>query len=238
MKYWLLVVFCLLSFSCNPKGLFDTSVKAADARPESYMPMLKEKRVALIINQTSKVGGVSLLDILLERQVNVVKIFVPEHGFRGTEDAGATIENATDSATHIPVISLYGSNKKPNNKVLVIDLVRQELALVIALGEFLAPHGMVATVDGMLWVVCDISNKLLLIDPAKGEIVAAYDCPAKGPHLVARTPDENGGDMSLGHGCLIPATSAELLRGSSRLTRLDGQLALEPARRGIVAPPT
>jgi DNA-binding beta-propeller fold protein YncE len=85
---------------------------------------------------------------------------------------------------------IYGSNRNPNNKVLVIDLVRQELASVIALGEFLAPHGMVATADGMLWVVCDISNKLLLIDPAKGTIATAYDCPAKGPHLVALTPDE------------------------------------------------
>jgi DNA-binding beta-propeller fold protein YncE len=85
---------------------------------------------------------------------------------------------------------IYGNNKKPNNKVLVIDLVRQALADVIPLGEFVAPHGMVATRAGKLWVVCDIPNKLLLIDPTKRAIEAVYDCPAKGPHQVALTPDE------------------------------------------------
>jgi len=84
---------------------------------------------------------------------------------------------------------IYGNNKKPNNKVLVIDLVRQELADVITLGELVAPHGMVAARDGKLWVVCDIPNKLVLIDPVKRAVEAVYECPAKGPHIVASTPD-------------------------------------------------
>jgi DNA-binding beta-propeller fold protein YncE len=85
---------------------------------------------------------------------------------------------------------IYGNNKKPNNKVLVIDLVQQTLADVIPLGEFVAPHGMVATRAGKLWVVCDIPNKLLLIDPPTRAIEAVYNCPAKGPHLLALTSDE------------------------------------------------
>jgi DNA-binding beta-propeller fold protein YncE len=83
---------------------------------------------------------------------------------------------------------IYGANKNPNNKILVIDLVSQRLADIVPLGEFVAPHGMVAWND-KLWVVCDTPNKLLLVDPARRAVEAAYDCPAKGPHIVALTPD-------------------------------------------------
>jgi DNA-binding beta-propeller fold protein YncE len=85
---------------------------------------------------------------------------------------------------------IYGGNKTPNNKILIVDLVKQQLAGVIPLGEYVAPHGMVATREGKLWVVCDIPGKLLLIDPASHAVEAAYDCPAKGPHIVVLTPDE------------------------------------------------
>ena len=85
---------------------------------------------------------------------------------------------------------VYGGNKNPNNKVLVVDLASRKLADVIVLGDYVAPHGMVATRGGKLWVVCDIPGKLLLIDPAKRAVEAVYDCPAKGPHIVVLTPDE------------------------------------------------
>jgi uncharacterized protein YbbC (DUF1343 family) len=124
--FWLL---CLaINAGAHPHSIYDTTIRPADTRPESYVPLLKGKRVGLIINQTSRVGDSSLLDILLSRGVQVTAIFVPEHGFRGSEDAGAHIENTVDSATHIPVISLYGSHKKPrpddlkNIEVLVYDL--------------------------------------------------------------------------------------------------------------------
>src|SRR5690606_19480297 len=66
-----------------------------------YLPLLKGKRVALLVNQTSMVGKVHLLDTLLSMKVAVKKLFVPEHGFRGTADAGATIQNGTDARTGI-----------------------------------------------------------------------------------------------------------------------------------------
>lgn len=99
-------------------------------RIDQYLPMLKGKRVALLINQTSVVGiaNVSLLDTLLHREVKVVKVFVPEHGFRGEAEAGAKIENSIDSATQTPIVSLYGDNKKPKATqmadvdVLIYDL--------------------------------------------------------------------------------------------------------------------
>ena len=82
-------------------------------RMKDYLPLLSGKRVALLINQTSRVGNRLLADTLLRRGVRLVKIFVPEHGFRGTGDAGAHIGNSKDSATGLPIISLYGKNKKP-----------------------------------------------------------------------------------------------------------------------------
>ena len=107
-----LFLFCPV-FSCVSKTVFDTSVRPADTRPENYCHLMSGKRVGLVINQTSVTGDSTLLDILLRRNVHVVKIFVPEHGFRGKEDAGTHIGNTIDSATQLPVISLYGNHKKP-----------------------------------------------------------------------------------------------------------------------------
>jgi DNA-binding beta-propeller fold protein YncE len=86
---------------------------------------------------------------------------------------------------------IYGSNKNPNNKILVIELARQALVDIIELGEFVAPHGMVATRDDKLWVVCDLPNKLLCIDPARRRVETIYDAPAKGAHLVEKLADES-----------------------------------------------
>jgi DNA-binding beta-propeller fold protein YncE len=86
---------------------------------------------------------------------------------------------------------IYGNNRKPNNKVLAIDLGAQALADVIDLGEMKAPHGLVATSDGKLWVVADIPNKLIVVDPNRRAVEAAYDCPSKGAHQMAMLPDES-----------------------------------------------
>lgn len=94
----------------------------------SYVPALKGKRVALLVNQTSEINGVLLPDTLLKLGVHVVKIFSPEHGFRGNADAGAHVKNGVDARTGLSVISLYGNNKKPSAEqlkdvdVLVYDL--------------------------------------------------------------------------------------------------------------------
>ena len=69
--------------------------------------------VALVGNHTSLVGSTHLLDTLLASGVNVVKVFCPEHGFRGTAEAGATVKNSIDPKTGLPIVSLYGKNKKP-----------------------------------------------------------------------------------------------------------------------------
>ncbi|MGP0093971.1 MAG: YncE family protein [Xanthobacteraceae bacterium] len=86
---------------------------------------------------------------------------------------------------------IYGNNKNPNNKILVIDLARQAVCDIINLGLFVAPHGMVATRDGKLWVVCDLPNRLLCIDLAQRSIEDVYLCPSKGSHLIEALPDQS-----------------------------------------------
>ncbi|MDR1516664.1 MAG: DUF1343 domain-containing protein [Dysgonamonadaceae bacterium] len=98
-------------------------------QPEKYLPLLAKKRVAVMSNQTGMVGDKHLVDLLVEKGVNVVGIFSPEHGFRGTADAGEHVANSVDAKTGIPILSLYGSgNGKPTPAdmekfdVLVFDL--------------------------------------------------------------------------------------------------------------------
>ncbi len=83
-----------------------------------YLPQLKNKRVGLVVNQTSIIGQTHLVDALLAKSINITKIFAPEHGFRGDHDAGAHVKNAVDSKTGIPLISIYGKNKKPSRAAL------------------------------------------------------------------------------------------------------------------------
>ena len=75
-------------------------------------------RAAVVANQTSVVGETHLVDALLSRGADVVKIFCPEHGFRGTAEAGAKVDNSVDPKTGLPIISLYGKNKKPTKEQL------------------------------------------------------------------------------------------------------------------------
>lgn len=97
-------------------------------RMDVYVPMLKGKKVALLANQTSIVGNTHLLDTLLKSGVNVVKVFGPEHGFRGNADAGEKINSSIDKATGVKVISLYGDHKQPtaedlqNVDILIFDI--------------------------------------------------------------------------------------------------------------------
>ncbi|HMX36423.1 MAG TPA: DUF1343 domain-containing protein [Ferruginibacter sp.] len=93
-----------------------------------YLPLLKGKAVAVFANQTSMVKNSHLVDTLLKSGINVVKIFGPEHGFRGDADAGEKVGDARDARTGLPVISLYGNHKKPTADdlkdvdVLVFDI--------------------------------------------------------------------------------------------------------------------
>lgn len=103
-------------------------VRVGAACIEKYLPELSGRRVAVCGNQTSVVGKTHLVDTLLSLKVNVVKLFCPEHGFRGTAEAGAAIASGVDSQTGLPVVSLYGKNKKPTSEQLKdIDVVLFDL---------------------------------------------------------------------------------------------------------------
>jgi len=88
------------------------------AKYKHYLPQLQNKRVGLVVNQTSLVENTHLVDALLTKNITITKIFAPEHGFRGDHDAGAHVKNAVDSKTGIPLISIYGKNKKPSAEAL------------------------------------------------------------------------------------------------------------------------
>ncbi|MHA8105518.1 exo-beta-N-acetylmuramidase NamZ family protein [Aquirufa sp. 5-AUSEE-100C1] len=91
---------------------------------QKYLPLLKGKQVALVVNHTSVIGKTHLADSLLALGIQVKRIFAPEHGFRGTADAGAHIDNEVDAKTGLPLVSLYGKHKKPSPEDLAgIDVV-------------------------------------------------------------------------------------------------------------------
>lgn len=134
------------------KDIIATAIKTGADNYEAYLPLLKGKKVGIVTNQTGiirtagETGGIknekgeyvgeyegadfnkSIVDFLLENKVNLQKIFAPEHGFRGTADAGEHVVDGKDTKTGLPIISLYGNNKKPKPEqlagidVLVFDL--------------------------------------------------------------------------------------------------------------------
>ena len=99
-------------------------IEPGDKQFHKYLPLLAGKNVALVANQTSVIDSVHLLDFLLSRNINVVKIFALEHGFRGTVDRGEHFSAETDKKTGIPIIAVYGKNRKPKAEQLAdIDIV-------------------------------------------------------------------------------------------------------------------
>lgn len=110
-----------------PLWLFANITVGAE-HTDDYLPLLKGKNVALVVNQSSLVYGEHLVDALLSQKINVVKIFAPEHGFRGKADAGQHLKNGVDVQTGLPIVSLYGKHKKPtradlkNIDVLLFDI--------------------------------------------------------------------------------------------------------------------
>lgn len=103
-------------------------IKTGAEQTEKYLPYLKGKRVAMLANQTSVIGKTHLVDSLKARGVTIVKVFGPEHGFRGNASAGVAVADETDPATGIPVISLYGKKNKPSKDDLAnVDVVLYDL---------------------------------------------------------------------------------------------------------------
>ena len=92
----------------------------AAEQTEKYIPFLKDQKIGVVTNQTGIIptedGNIHLVDHLISQGINVVKIFSPEHGFRGTADAGEIVKDGKDTKTGLPIVSLYGNNKKPKDE--------------------------------------------------------------------------------------------------------------------------
>ena len=102
----------------------DLPIKVGAQNTEEYLHLLKDKNVGVVANQTSILDSVHLVDFLLSEKIAVQKVYSPEHGFRGDADAGEHVKSNVDAKTKLPVVSLYGSNKKPKKEQLLgIDVV-------------------------------------------------------------------------------------------------------------------
>ncbi len=133
--YFFLVIILLFQLiSCNSpaqkKTVFKHKLKTQNIvvganRLAVYLPLLQHKKIAVVANQTSVIfknsaqtGYTHLVDSLLSLHINIKKVFAPEHGFRGQADAGEHVANGIDSKTGLPIISLYGKNRKPTPEQL------------------------------------------------------------------------------------------------------------------------
>ena len=125
-----LLVFCVSGYSFNESVASNqTRVKTKKIttgaeQPDEYLPYLKGKRVGILANQTTITDDGHLVDFLLSKGINVVKVFGPEHGFRGNASAGVKVTDEKDPATGIKIISLYGAKRKPTREDLAdIDVM-------------------------------------------------------------------------------------------------------------------
>ena len=148
-----------------------TPVTVGAERMDLLLPTLQGKRVALMVNQSSLVGstGTHLVDTLLSEGINIVRLFVPEHGLRGKVDAGKNVRSGVDEKTGLPVVSLYGQRKRPTPEMLAdIDLLVFDLQDVgtrfytyISSMHYLMEA---CAEEGKTFVVCDRPNPNDFID--------------------------------------------------------------------------
>ena len=111
MRRIFLLIAVLLSVSAQ-------AITVGADQPSAYLPLLADKQVAMVVNQTSRTQEQHLVDSLLAESVSIVRVMAPEHGFRGEQGAGEHVENARDEKTGLPIVSLYGATKKPTPSML------------------------------------------------------------------------------------------------------------------------
>ena len=129
-------------------------------RMGQYLPLLRGKRVALFANQTATIGSTHLVDTLLKLGIHVTVIFSPEHGFRGTADAGEQVSSSIDSLTGLPVISLYGKHVRPSAE----DLSRVDVLLFDIQDVGVRFYTYLSSLQEYLQAAIDNRKPLILLD--------------------------------------------------------------------------
>ena len=129
IKKTLALVLSFVFFSAFVFSENKAPVKTGAELTDVYFPLLKGKRVAVMTNQTGMAGDLHLVDLLIWNNINLVGIFSPEHGFRGTADAGEHVSSSVDEKTGIPIWSLYGSGsgKPAADKMKAFDILLFDL---------------------------------------------------------------------------------------------------------------
>ncbi len=174
-KYWLAIVACssALSSACAQSSTIEerqvlvvseskvAPVQVGADQIPLMLSKLKGKRVAILGNQTSILStGTHLVDTLLSQNIRITKIFTPEHGFRGSADAGAKVKDGKDKKTGLPIVSLYGNNKKPSAEQLKdVDIVVYDLQDVGV--RF---YTYISTLEYMMEACAANAKELLILD--------------------------------------------------------------------------
>jgi len=126
---FLVIIAIVFPFDkCFSQNKDSVNIRVGVESTENYIDLLKGKKVGVVANQTSVIGKTHLVDSLISLGVNLRAIYCPEHGFRGDAEAGAKVNSSIDSKTGLPIISLYGKNKKPSsdefkkNDIIIFDI--------------------------------------------------------------------------------------------------------------------
>lgn len=172
-----------------------TRVIVGAERMGAYLPLLEGKQVALVVNGTSRIGNTHLLDTLWQSGVCISRIFAPEHGFRGGEEAGADVSDEVDEVTGVPVVSLYGKKKKPSAEDL-----QQVDVLIFDIQD----------VGARFYTYISTLFRLLEAAADNDKMVIVLDRPNPNGHLIDGPLLESGlesfvgiAPMPIAHGCTV-----------------------------------
>ena len=143
-----------------PETVADQPIRPAACQTNAYLPLLAGKAVALVVNHTSLINETHLVDSLLALGVNVKQIFAPEHGFRGEAANGEHVQNNVDMRTGLPIVSLYGKNRKPTAEQLEgIDVVVFDIQDVGA--RF---YTYISTMHYVMEACAELSKSMVILD--------------------------------------------------------------------------
>ena len=159
-KILLIVILTCITFYCQAN---QNRVIVGAEQTNVYLPLLKNKRIAIFSNHTGMIGNKHLLDVLLENKINVVAIFSPEHGFRGNADAGEHVSSSVDSKTGVPILSLYdGKLGRPSEE----SMRKFDLLIVDIQDVGLRFYTYYASMVRLMDACAEYNRKMLILDRA------------------------------------------------------------------------